>query len=100
MKIKFLSAIILQAKAAQLQENAKTVVYFSDDKNVYAVIAIADKIKEKSAAAIKKLQQSGIEVYMLTSDNRHTAASIARNVGITSYKAEVLPSQKAAFIKE
>ena len=89
----------LSSKAAQLQEDAKTVIYFSDDKNIYAVIAIADKIKETSAAAIKTLQQSGIEVYMLTGDNEHTAAAIARNVGITNYKAEVLPSQKADFVK-
>lgn len=89
----------LLAKASRLQEDAKTVVYFSDDKNVHAVIAIADKIKETSAAAIKKLQQSGIEVYMLTGDNEHTASAIARNVGITNYKAEVLPSQKADFVK-
>ncbi len=90
----------LAAKAAQLQENAKTVVYFSDDKSVHTVIAIADKIKETSAAAIKKLQQSGIEVYMLSGDNQNTAAAIARGVGIANYKAEVFPSQKAAFVKE
>jgi len=90
----------LAAKASQLQEDAKTVVYFSDDKNVHAVIAIADKIKETSVSAVKKLLQRGIEVYMLTGDNQHAAEAIARKVGITSYKAEVLPSQKAAFVKE
>src|SRR6266542_759595 len=90
----------LAAKASQLQEDAKTVVYFSDDKNVHAVIAIADKIKETSVSAVKKLLQRGIEVYMLTGDNQNAAEAIARKVGITSYKAEVLPSQKAAFVKE
>lgn len=90
----------LAAKAAQLQEDANTVIFFADDKNVLAVIAIADKIKATSAAAIQSLQQSGIEVYMLTGDNAHTAAAVARKVGITTYKAEVLPSHKAAFIKE
>ena len=78
---------------------AETAVYFADSKNVLAVIAIADKIKETSIGAIQSLLQSGIEVYMLTGDNEHTAAAVARQVGITQYKAEVLPSQKAEFIK-
>lgn len=90
----------LAAKAGQLQEEANTVIFFADDKNVLAVIAIADKIKATSAAAIQSLQQSGIEVYMLTGDNAHTAAAVARKVGINIYKGEVLPSQKAAFVKE
>jgi len=90
----------LAAKALQLQEDANTVIFFADDKNVLTVIAIADKIKDTSAAAIQSLQQSGIEVFMLTGDNAHTAAAVAKKVGINIYKAEVLPSQKAEFIKE
>lgn len=96
---KILISNALSAKASRLQEDAKTVVYFSDDKNVHAVIGIADKIKETSTEAIKKLQQNGIEIYMLTGDNENTAAAIARSIGITTYKAEVMPSQKAEFVK-
>jgi len=79
---------------------AKTVIYFSNDKEALAVIAIADKIKESSVEAIKKLLNSGIEVYMLTGDNAVTAKTIAEQVGITDYKAEVLPADKALFVKE
>ncbi|GAA0564291.1 heavy metal translocating P-type ATPase [Chitinophaga japonensis] len=90
----------LAAQAGRLQEQAKTVIYFADGKELLAIIAIADKIKETSRQAIQALQKDGIAVYMLTGDNEHTAAAVAREVGITSYKAEVLPSYKAAFVKE
>jgi P-type Cu2+ transporter len=88
------------AQAAQLQEEAKTVIYYASGKKLLAVIAIADKIKETSKQAIAALQKDGIDVYMLTGDNAHTAAAVAGMVGIKSYKAEVLPADKAAFVKE
>jgi Cu2+-exporting ATPase len=90
----------LVENASTWQAAAKTVVYFSDDKNVLAVIAIADKIKPTSKAAINALQKKGIEVYMLTGDNEQTAKAVANQVGLTHYKAEVQPSDKAAFVKE
>lgn len=90
----------LAAQAAKLQEEAKTVIYFANAKELLAIIAIADKIKETSRQAIETLQRDGIAVYMLTGDNEHTAAAVAREVGIKSYKAEVLPSYKADFVKE
>jgi Cu2+-exporting ATPase len=87
------------ALASGLQSEAKTVVYFSDENNVLAILAIADKIKETSAAAIKALQQRGVSVYMLTGDNDQTAKVVADQVGITNYKAELLPGDKAEFVK-
>lgn len=86
-------------QAATLQEEAKTVIYYASGKQLLAVIAIADKIKETSKQAIAALQKDGIAVYMLTGDNAHTAAAVAGMVGIKSYKAEVLPADKAAFVK-
>lgn len=86
--------------ASKLQSEAKTVVYFTDDKTVLAVIAIADKIKSTSKAAINSLQKKGIDVYMLTGDNEQTAKAVASQVGLKHYKAEVLPSDKAQFVKE
>ncbi|MBO9730167.1 MAG: copper-translocating P-type ATPase [Chitinophaga sp.] len=97
-KVQLDAAIV--AKAAALQAAANTVVYFAVDKQLLAVIAIADKIKATSRQAIETLQRSGIEVYMLTGDNAHTAAAVAQQVGIKHYKAEVLPSYKAEFVKE
>lgn len=88
------------ATAAGLQASAKTVIYFAKDNTVLAIIAIADKIKDSSAAAITALQRQGIEVYMLTGDNQQTAAAVAQQVGITHYTAEVMPSFKATFVKQ
>ncbi|MFD2886939.1 heavy metal translocating P-type ATPase [Chitinophaga cymbidii] len=90
----------LAYQAGSLQEEAKTVIYFASNNSLLAVIAIADKIKATSAEAILALRKSGIEVYMLTGDNQHTAAAVARQVGITTFKAEVLPAYKSEFVKE
>nr|MCU0368198.1 copper-translocating P-type ATPase [Cyclobacteriaceae bacterium] len=90
----------INSTAQKLQEEAKTVVYFANSKNILAVIAIADKIKATSGAAIESLQKKGIEVYMLTGDNEHTARAVANQIGLNHYKAEVLPSDKADFVKE
>jgi len=97
------SGIVLTAedkKAADtLQEQAKTVLYFGGDGQVLAIIAIADQIKVTSFAAIESLKKSGIEIHMLTGDNEHTAMSVARQTGITHYKAGFLPGDKADYIK-
>lgn len=89
-----------QTKANSLQEEAKTVVYFSDAKHILIIAAIADKVKPSSAKAISQLQRDGIDVYMLTGDNAQTANAVAKQVGLKHFKAEVLPSQKSDFIKE
>ena len=83
----------------KLQQAAKTVVYFANATTVLAVIAIADKIKPTSKAAIASLQSKGIDVYMLTGDNEQTAKAVASQVGLKHYQAEVLPSDKASFVE-
>jgi len=83
----------------ELREQAKTVVAFAENDNIVAVIAIADKIKASSKAAIESLQKKGIGVFMLTGDNHQTAAAIAIEVGLREYKAEVMPADKAAFVR-
>lgn len=90
----------LQSSASRWLSEAKTVVYFANETQALSVIAIADKIKETSVEAVTQLKASGIDVYMLTGDNESTARAIAAQVGITSYKAEVLPAHKADFIKQ
>lgn len=86
--------------AASLQAEARTIIYYADEKNVLALIAIADKIKTTSKGAITALQEKGIDVYMLTGDNTQTAKAVADAVGLKHFKAEVLPSDKANFVKE
>ena len=88
------------SKSITAKNEGATLVYFSNSKELLAVIAIADAIKPESAEAIKQLHEEGIEVYMLTGDNEEAARMIAEKAGITHYKANVLPADKAAFIKE
>ena len=90
----------LDRKAKALREEAKTVVFFANNNQALAVLAIADKIKETSKKAIETLQSRNIDVYMLTGDNQQTAAAVAKQVGLQHFKAEVLPSDKADFVKE
>ncbi|MCY7359894.1 MAG: heavy metal translocating P-type ATPase [Rudanella sp.] len=87
-------------RAERWQAEAKTVVFFADENKVLAVIAIADPVKATSKAAVAALQKRGIVVYMVTGDNAQTAAAVASQVGITEFRAEVLPANKAAFVKQ
>lgn len=90
----------LQQIANKWLAKAKTVIWLADEQDALAAIAIADKIKQTSIEAVKELQAGGIEVYMLTGDNQFTAKAIAEQAGIHHYKAEVLPADKAAFVKQ
>lgn len=87
-----------QADACSLE--GKTVVYFADSKQVLALIVIADRMKPGAVKAIERLQAEGIEVYMLTGDNRITARAVADSIDLKHFKAEVMPSDKADFVKE
>jgi Cu2+-exporting ATPase len=90
----------LQMEVEKLSRQAKTIIYVGQDEEAVAIIAIADTIKETSKAAIAALQQMGLAVHMLTGDNRQTAEAIGRQAGVDYIKAEVLPADKAAYVKE
>lgn len=87
-------------QAAQWQNAAKTVVYFADQTRVLAVLAIADPVKQTSREAIHTLRKRGIAVYMMTGDNAQTAGAVAKAVGLSDFRAEALPADKAEFVKE
>jgi P-type Cu+ transporter len=86
--------------AIELEEEGKTVMFMAVDSRLEALLAVADVVKESSMAAIAELQKLGIEVYMLTGDNRRTASAIAHQVGITNVLAEVLPENKAEEVEK
>jgi Cu+-exporting ATPase len=88
-----------EKRAAALAADGKTPMVAAIDGQLAGVLAVADQIKPEARAAIAALQQMGIEVVMITGDNRATAEAVARQVGITRVLAEVLPDQKAAEIK-
>lgn len=90
---------LLQA-ARQLQEDARTVIFFADARQTLAVFAVSDPVKPASAEGVRAMQEAGLDVYMLTGDNQQTAAAVARQVGVAHYQAELLPNDKAAFVKK
>jgi Cu+-exporting ATPase len=85
----------LEEQSKSLADDGKTPMFIALDGKAAGIIAVADTVKEDSAEAIKVLQNMGIEVVMITGDNRRTAEAIARKVGITRVLAEVLPEDKA-----
>ncbi|WP_187478326.1 heavy metal translocating P-type ATPase [Amniculibacterium sp. G2-70] len=90
----------LKIKAEEWLNRAQTVIYFADNKQVLAVVGISDQVKKTSQHAVASLKKMGIEVHMLTGDNPATAQQIAKQVGIDHFLAEVLPQDKADFVKK
>lgn len=84
----------------RFENDGKTAMLIADSKKILGIIAVADQLKESSAHVVSKLQKMGITVYMITGDNRRTAQSIAKQVGITNVLAEVLPQNKAEEVKK
>lgn len=84
----------------KLAEEGKTPMFIAIDGQLVGIIAVADTVKPSSAKAIKKLTEMGIEVAMITGDNRKTAAAIAKQVGIKTVLAEVLPQDKSSEVKK
>ncbi len=86
-------------KLLALSSQGKTVVYFLTKDRLLGLIAMADLIRDESLEAIKSLKASGLEVAMITGDNKQTAAYVAKELGLTIFFAEVLPDQKANTVK-
>ena len=82
----------------QWQEEGQSIVFYGQDATLLAVLAISDRIKPTSVAAVKELKKQGIEVHLLTGDGVRTAERVAATLGIDYYKAEVMPSDKEAYI--
>jgi len=99
MRARGLSLNGLAPQVERLQGEAKTAMLVVVDQEVRGVIAVADTVKEGSREAIQMLHDMGLRVAMITGDNRKTAEAIAREVGVDTVLAEVLPGDKAAEVK-
>lgn len=89
-----------ERKVSRLEKQGKTVMILASEKEVLGALAVADTVKETSKEAVTKLLKMGIELYMITGDNRRTAEAIGSEVGIKNILAEVLPEDKANEVKK
>ncbi|MPM98170.1 Copper-exporting P-type ATPase [bioreactor metagenome] len=90
----------LEETSNRLASEGKTPMYVSVDGKINGIVAVADTVKVSSKKAIEKLHKMGIEVAMITGDNKRTAEAIAKQVGIDMILAEVLPQDKASEVKK
>ena len=90
----------LDKKVAELEQEGKTTVMLMDEHGVHGLFAVADTVRASSRQAIEELQQLGIRTVMLTGDNEHTAAAIARQAGLTDFHAGLLPEDKLQLIEK
>jgi len=90
----------LEAAAAKLQEEGKTAMFVAIDGQPAGILAVADPIKATTAEAIKELHELGLELVMLTGDNRRTAAAVAGQLGLDAVEAEIEPAGKVAHVKK
>lgn len=100
MAQKGLSSAKVDRKMARMEERGQTAMILASEKEVLGLVAVADTIKATSREAIEKLKKIGVDIYMITGDNRRTAAAIAKEVGIVNVLAEVLPEDKAGEVKK
>lgn len=90
----------MQKEAEKLAGQGKTVVYVSDKNKIFGVIALSDVVREESKEAVKLLREMGIKTAMITGDNKQIAEQVAKELGIDTYFAEVLPKNKVNKVKE
>ncbi len=89
----------LEIKIQALREEGNTLVFFSDNEQLLAVLSITDALKAEAVEAVKALRKNKIEVYMLTGDQKEAAFAVAKKLGIPEVHAGMLPGDKAAFIQ-
>lgn len=99
MEERGLDAGPLRAEAERLAGDGKTPLFIAEEGRLLGLVAVADTVKPGAADAVAALRRMGLEVAMLTGDNRRTADAIARQVGIERVMAEVLPQDKAAEVE-
>lgn len=89
-----------EKEISSLESDGKTVMILAEPKKAIGLVAVLDTIKPTSQQAVKKMHDLGLEVYMITGDNERTAAAISKKIGADGYFAEVMPDEKAEYVKK
>lgn len=97
---KKISAYDLMSRAEELRQQGQTVMLAAIDSKAAGLLAVADPVKNSAAETIRALKAAGLQLVMLTGDNRATAAAIAKQLGLERFEAEVLPEQKSAIVNQ
>ncbi len=84
----------------ELTSTGRSILFFAEDKTILGLIALSDKIKKDSKEAVAEFKKMGLKVYMMTGDSNQSAKYTAEQTGIENFRAEVLPGDKEAFVKE
>ncbi len=87
-------------KISKLETEGKTVMLLSENNNLIGIIAVADVLRGNSVSAIKELKKQGLDIYMITGDNKVTSEAIAKKAGIKNVFSGVLPEKKADYVKK
>ncbi|HNC08122.1 MAG TPA: heavy metal translocating P-type ATPase, partial [Anaerolineales bacterium] len=88
-------------KADTLQQSGKTLMWIAEDKTVIGLIALADTLRHEAAPTMKALKQTGVaHTIMLTGDNTRSASAIAKEIGLTEYRADLMPADKLTVIRD
>lgn len=98
LKEKNIDAAPLAAEAERLRQDGATAIFVAVDGTPAGIVAIADPVKATTPGALAALREGGIDIVMLTGDNKVTAQAVARRLGVDKVEAEVLPEQKSAVV--
>jgi P-type Cu+ transporter len=99
MEAQGISTAPWQARYQALTEAGKTVVYVAREREILGLVALADQVKPQAVEATRRLKNMGLQIVMLTGDNKPVAQSVAKALGITEFQAEVLPADKLQWVK-
>ncbi|MBI1920282.1 MAG: heavy metal translocating P-type ATPase [Geobacter sp.] len=95
-----ISTVSLAGDASRLAGEGKSLIYVASGERILGIAALADRLKQSSAAAVAEMRRLGIKTFMITGDQSAVAAAIAKTAGVDGFEAEVLPERKQQVVKE
>ena len=94
------SVSVMREAVARLSREGRSILYLAVDGELVGLVGIADPLRSEAASVIRELRERGVRIVMLTGDDERTASAVASRLGIDEFRAQVLPTDKAAVIRE